>query len=582
MEKYDLVVRNAMIVDGTGAAPFAGDIAITDGKIVAVGRADGHGAQEIDATGRHVTPGFVDIHTHYDGQVTWEHRLSPSSNHGVTTVVMGNCGVGFAPIRQDQHEMAIQLMEGVEDIPGSVMTEGLPWNWESFPEYLDAIAQRRMDVDFAAQLPHSPLRVFVMGDRGANQEPPTDDDLAEMRRLTKEAVQAGALGVTSSRLFAHRFKDGRPAPSTKTEDKELFALAGGLRDAGDGVFQIIMDADKNALEELALLCGITEYAGRPTSFSFFRDDRVIGGWRNLLDGVQAARARGVNIMGQFFPRPIGMLFGLDLSFHPFSLNPSYLAIADLPLEERVAAMRDPDLCNKILSESPQDPNPFFLWLVAQTDRLFEMGDPPNYHPAPADSIAARAKMLGVEERRLIYDALLKQNGHAIIYSPMGNVTAASGLNGAKELLGEDGLVLGLADGGAHYGMICDSSYPTFLLQTYVQRGEGGVQLDLPTAIKMLARAPAEAVGLRDRGLIAPGYKADLNIIDLARMALHAPRVVRDLPGGGKRLWQGSDGYIATIVNGVVTYRDGQHSGALPGRLVRGSRGDPQPLQAAVG
>jgi N-acyl-D-aspartate/D-glutamate deacylase len=402
-----------------------------------------------------------------------------------------------------------------------------------------------------------------------------------MRRLTKEAVQAGALGVTSSRLFAHRFKDGRPAPSTKTEDTELLAIVAGLRDAGDGVFQIIMDSQKDSLQEFDLLCRITETSGRPTSFSFFRDDKTIGGWRNLLDRVQGARRKGLDIKGQFFPRPVGMLFGMDLSFHPFSLNPSYQAIADLPLAERVTAMRHPDLCNKILSESPTDPNPFFLWVVSQTERLFELCDPPNYHPSMGESMGARAKVLGIDPRRLIYDALLKQDGQAILYSPMGNVTAASGLNGAKELFGEEGLVLGLADGGAHYGMICDSSYPTFLLQTYVNRSEGGVQLDLPTAVKMLSREPADAVGLRDRGLIAPGYKADLNIIDISKIALQMPRVVHDLPAGGKRLWQGSEGYVATIVGGVVTYREGKHSGALPGRLVRGSRGDPQRQKVAA-
>jgi N-acyl-D-aspartate/D-glutamate deacylase len=581
MAAYDLVVRNAMIVDGTGAAPFAGDIAVSHGKIMATGRFTGGGDQEIDAAGQFVTPGFVDIHTHYDGQVTWEHRLAPSSNHGVTTVVMGNCGVGFAPIRKDQHQMAIQLMEGVEDIPGAVMAEGLPWNWESFPEYLDAIEQRHTDVDFAAQLPHSPLRVFVMGERGVNLEPPTEHDLAEMRRLTKEAIEAGALGVTSSRLFAHRFKDGRPAPSTKTEDTELLAIVAGLRDAGDGVFQIIMDSQKDALQEFDLLCRITEASGRPTSFSFFRDDKVLGGWRNLLDRIQGARKQGLDIKGQFYPRPVGMLFGMDLSFHPFSLNPSYEAIAELPLAERVAAMRNPEMCEKILSETASNPNPFFLWLVSQTEQLFELGDPPNYHPSIGESIGARAKVLGIDPRRLVYDALLKQDGHAIIYWPMGNVTSSSGLNGAKELFGEEGLVLGLADGGAHYGMICDSSYPTFLLQTYVHRSEGGVQLDLATAVNMMSRAPAEAVGLRDRGVIAPGYKADLNIIDLDRIKLHAPRVVRDLPAGGKRLSQGSEGYVATIVNGVVTYREGVHTGALPGRLVRGSRGDPQRQKAAA-
>ncbi|CAN7192725.1 amidohydrolase family protein [Phenylobacterium sp. LjRoot225] len=567
---YDLVIRGGSIVDGSGAAPYTGDIGVRGDRIVAVGDVDGSGAVELDATGMVVTPGFVDVHTHYDGQVTWEHRLAPSSQHGVTTVVMGNCGVGFAPTKSTDHELVIKLMEGVEDIPEVVMAEGVPWNWESFPQYLEALSQRETDIDFAAQLPHSPLRVYVMGERGANLEPPTPDDLAEMRRLTKEAVEAGAIGVSTSRQLAHRFRDGRPAPSTATEVDELKALALGLRDAGAGVFQLIPSTDKLSRDEWQVIETLNETSGRPVNFSLLTGNAVTGGYQVLVDGLAKAASEGRKIHGQFYPRPIGQLFGLDLSYHPFSLNPSYKQIADLPLEEKVARMRDPAFRAQLLSEQPEDPNPFFLWVVSQTHLLFPLGDPPNYNPSPEDSIKRRAAVLGVGERELMYDELLRNNGRSILYCPMGN-TQDDRFDAATDLFGKPGTVLGLGDGGAHYGMICDAAYPTFMLTQYVR--EQGV-LPIEMAVRMLARDTAESVGLNDRGLLKAGYKADLNVIDLERLHLYAPRVQRDLPAGGKRLTQRSDGFEATIVSGQVTYRKGRPTGALPGRLVRGGRSDP--------
>lgn len=563
-ELYDLIVRGGVVVDGSGARAAEGDVAIRGGRIVAVGTVAGRGSEEIDARGYIVTPGFVDIHTHYDGQITWENTLAPSSGHGVTTVIMGNCGVGFAPVRAGDREIAMALMEGVEEIPGVVMAAGVPFNWESFPEYLEVIASRHCDIDFAAQLPHSPLRVYVMGERGANREPPTDRDLAEMRRLTTEAIHAGALGVSTSRNISHRYPDGRPTPSTHSEEDELMALAGGLRDANDGVFQLNPSTTTPAEEEFALIRRLALASGRPVSFALVTSEEFMRGWRVLLEGVTAAAAAGVPIRGQMMPRPIGMLFGLDLTYHPFSLNPSYRPLANLTLAQKVAALRNPELRRLLLNEKPQDNSPFAEWIVSQTHNLFLLGDPPNYSPPAEDCIESVAARLGRSQREVIYDWLLGDGGRAILYHPLGK-------DNASELIGKPGVLIALGDGGAHYGSVCDATYTTYFLLNYVCKETSGVRLSMEQAIQMLTHDPAEAVGLGDRGLLRVGYKADLNIIDLASLSLHAPEVRRDLPSGGRRLIQRAEGYVATVVSGVVTYQAGQSTHALPGRLVRGSR-----------
>jgi len=574
MTEFDVVLRGGEIFDGTGGEPYIADVAVQDGRIVSVGEVSGTGKEEIDARGCIVTPGFVDIHTHYDGQITWENRLAPSSGHGVTTVVMGNCGVGFAPVRPTDHELVVKLMEGVEDIPDVVMTAGVPWNWETFPDYLDALEQRESDIDFAAQLPHSPLRVYVMGERGANLEPPTDADLAEMRRLTAEAVRAGALGVSTSRNYAHRFKDGRLAPSVPTEDEEILALAAGLRDAGAGVFQLLPNHDVPVKKRFALIEELARTSGRPVSFTFMQSPDEGDAWRETLKGLDRANAEGLEIRGQVIGRPTASMLGLELSFHPFALHPSFRPLANLPLAEKVAAMRDPELRRKLLAEEPADPNPFFLFLISETEMLFRLGDPPNYHPDPETSMGAIARASGRGVMEVIYDVLLEREGREILYRPLGNTAGYRFQSSGRNLVPNDHTVVALGDGGAHYSSICDAAYTTYFLTYWSRDAEADRKVDLPVAIRKLALDPAKAVGLCDRGLIKEGYKADLNVIDLDRLHLHAPVPIYDLPAGGRRLSQRADGYVATIVSGKVTYKDGEPTGALPGRLVRGAKAAP--------
>lgn len=574
MPDYDLIIRGGKIYDGSGGEPFLADVAINGGVIAAVGEVQGSAKEEIDASDRIVTPGFVDVHTHYDGQITWENRLAPSSDHGVTTVVMGNCGVGFAPSRPEHRTLMIKLMEGVEDIPEVVMTEGVPFNWETFPEYLDALERRESDIDFAAQLPHSPLRVYVMGERGANLEPPTQEDLAEMRRLTAEAVEAGALGVTTSRSYAHQFRDGRPAPSVKSEDQEVLALAQGLRDAGKGVFQMVPSYDVTAAERMDLLDDIARTSGRPVSFTFMQTPNGEGDWQEMVARLENSKNEGLEVRGQIIPRPTGALLGLELSMHPFSFNPSFREIEHLPLEEKVEQMRDPAFRKKLIAEEPTDPQAFFVYVISDLDSMFVLGNPPNYNPRSDESIGARARAMGVDPKELIYDALLQRDGREVLYRPLGNSEGEKFESSGRNLVKNDRTFPALGDGGAHYSMICDAAYTTYFLTYWVRDAKGDKGVELPYAVRKLTYEPSHAVGLRDRGLIRPGYKADLNVIDMERLHLYAPHVVYNLPTGGRRLQQRADGYDATIVSGVVTYRNGRSTGALPGRLVRGGREAP--------
>ncbi|MDR3473027.1 MAG: amidohydrolase family protein [Devosia sp.] len=571
MSGYDLIIRGGEIHDGLGADPVIGDVAVRDGQIAAVGRVTGVAREEVDARGAIVTPGFVDVHTHYDGQATWETRMSPSSNHGVTTVVMGNCGVGFAPCRPEQRGLLVNLMEGVEDVPEVVMTEGLPWNWETFPDYLDALDRRRLDIDVAAQVPHSALRVYVMGERGAAREPPTAADLEAMRALTADAIRAGALGVSTSRNMLHRSRSGALAPSLYSEEDELKALALGLRDARGGVFQIIPEVFGEAASEFALMRRLAETAGRPLSFSLVQP--ATGdptAWSTTLDLLAKANRDGLPMKAQVFPRPVGYLYGLDLSFHPFSLHPSFRPLLDLPLVDKVRAMRDPAMRRRLLSERPEDGNPVFLSTVEAFRFAVPLGDPPNYEPDLEEQIGRLAAKCGLSVAEYAYDLLLEKEGRAIFFMPAANYREGN-LKIARAMADDPNTVLGLGDGGAHYGMICDASFPTFVLQSFVRDAGSGLGKSLAATVRALTSEPADLVGLGDRGRITIGAKADLNVIDLSAIRLHAPEVVRDLPAGGRRLQQKADGYRTTVVAGAVTYREGVPTGALPGRLVRGAR-----------
>ena len=571
MAQYDLIIRGGMVHDGLGNAPRLADVAVKDGRIAAVGAVSGTADQELDARGLIVTPGFVDVHTHYDGQATWEQRMAPSSGHGVTSVVMGNCGVGFAPCKPDQRDILVKVMEGVEDVPEVVMTEGLPWNWETFPQYLDALEARSFDIDVAAQLPHSALRVYVMGERGAAQEPPSADYLRKMRELTTEAIRAGALGVTTSRNMLHRTKAGELAPSLFSEEDELAALAAGLKDAGQGVFQIIPAPMGDAVTEFAIMRKLAEQSGRPLSYSLIQmptgDEQA---WRKSLDALTQANRDGLQMRAQVAPRPVGMFYGLELSYHPFAYHPTYKAMAHLPLADRVARMRDPHVRAQLMSEQAEDTNPVNLKTVRAFQFCYAWGEEADYEPNIADRIDNRAKAAGLSVEEYAYDLLLAREGQAMFYQPGANYRDRN-LNAVREMLGHPQAVVGLADGGAHYGMICDASFPTYFLARWARDAEPSQRIELPHAIAALTSEPAKLAGLNDRGRLAVGFKADINLIDLPRLKVHVPTVAHDLPAGGRRMRQLADGYVATIVSGTVTYRNGEHTGALPGRLVRGQR-----------
>jgi N-acyl-D-amino-acid deacylase len=564
--EFDCVIRGGTVVDGTGDEARVADVAIRGGKIVEIGKVAGSGAEEIDAAGRLVTPGFIDIHTHYDGQAIWSDRMSPSSSHGVTTVVMGNCGVGFAPCRKDDHELLISVMEGVEDIPGAVMSEGLNWNWETFPQYLDALDARPRDIDTAAYLPHSPLRVYAMGERGANREPANAEDLVRLRELTREAVEAGAMGFASSRLHIHRTSGGDAIPSFQSSEDELRAIASGLKDAGKGILQMVFDFPDDTWESVKLLRRLAEESGRPATFTMGSGNSGTEGWREALKIVEKANAEGVQMTAQVFPRPIGLVQGHNLSINSFSECPSYKAIAHLPFAERIVELKKPEMRAKLVNEKPGE-GTMLAMLARNYDWMFPLSDPPDYEPPAETSIGATARRLGLTPEEVIYDYLLQDDGKAMVYVALGNFYNAK-LDSVREMLQHKDTVLGLGDGGAHYGMICDASFPTFMLAHWARDRKEG-RLSVPWVVKALANDPARAVGLNDRGILAPGYKADINIIDLDTVALHQPKVVFDLPAGGRRLDQTASGYDLMMVSGKVVYRGGVPTGALPGRLVRG-------------
>jgi N-acyl-D-amino-acid deacylase len=571
--QYDLVIRGGMVVDGSGAEPRRADVAVKDGLIAEVGKVDGAGREEIDAAGLIVTPGFIDLHTHYDGQAIWSQRINPSSSHGVTTVVMGNCGVGFAPCRPRDRELLCSAMEGVEDIPGVVMKEGLTWAWETFPEYLDVVDSQARDIDVASFVPHSAVRVYAMGERGANREPATDEDLKAMGEIIKEAVQAGALGFASSRTSIDRRSDGEYVPSFDAAEKEMVAAAMAVKEGGGGVFQLIPELGMTGLtpeQEFSLLRAVGKTSGLPMTYTLAQGRRDPTFWRRMLDLTDAYNREGGALMhAQYFPRPVGMLAGLDLTSNPFVDCPTYKTLAHLPLAERVAELKKPEIRARIIAEEPDDALMPLTALTRWFDLMYPISEPPNYEPDPATNVVTRAEREGRTPQEIAYDALLEDDGRAMLLVAISNYAEKS-LDHLFAFFDNPHAVMGLGDGGAHYGLICDSSYPTFVL-THWARDREGRRLTLGQAVQAMTSKPAEVVGLRDRGVIAPGYKADLNVIDHAKLALHAPRIVDDLPAGGRRLDQTATGYRWTIVAGEVIARDDAPTGALPGRLVRGAQ-----------
>ena len=565
MSDFDLVVRGGTVLDGTGSAEQTADVAVRDGVIAEVGRVSGRGKHEVDADGALVTPGFVDIHTHYDGQATWANRMSPSSHHGVTTVVMGNCGVGFAPVRPTDHDLLIELMEGVEDIPGVALHEGLPWSWESFPDYMDYLSQREFDMDIGAQIPHAALRVYVMGQRGADREPATADDIAMMQKLTEEAMRAGALGFTSSRTLNHRSSKGAPTPSLQAEVDELMGFASALKATGRGVFEMISDFD-DFEDEFSILRGMVEHSGRPMSISLAQGLNP-NGWRKILNRITEATNAGHKMRGQVAPRAIGVLSGVTTSLSPFTSRPSFNEVAKLPLAEKLAALRDPARRERILAEEAGAGFQRLFNLMDGGKKLWIMTDPPNYEPDPVDSVAAEAERRGQDVWAYVYDQMVAGEGKTIFYTPFANYTD-NNLDCCRDMILDDNTVMGLGDGGAHVGTICDASFITSLMTHWGRDRTRGERIDLATLVKNQTHDTARAVELTDRGTLEPGMRADINVIDYQNLQVRAPEIVHDLPAGGARLQQRADGYLSTIVAGQQTYVNGEATDALPGRLIR--------------
>lgn len=585
---FDLLITGGTVVDGTGADRFTADVAVKDGRIVEVRRRGpgdpplaAESAETIEATGKIVAPGFVDIHTHYDGQVSWDDVLEPSSSHGVTTVVAGNCGVGFAPVRPGQEQWLIELMEGVEDIPGTALTEGITWGWESYAEYLDVIGRRELAVDMGSQIAHGTVRAYAMGGRGARNEPATPEDIAAMSRIVREAIEAGALGFSSSRTLAHRAMDGEPVPGTFAAEDELFALGRATAAGGGAVFELAPQgaAGEDIVaprRELEWMRRLGEEIDCALSFALIQVDADPQLWREQLDLSAAAHQAGSRLYPQVAARPFGMLLGFP-GHHAFTHRPTYRALkASCSREELAARLAEPAVRQAILSEEdlPIDPNVLFdgMFALAQYsgDRLYSLGEPPDYEPTRDKTVAAIAADCGQDVLAAMYDLMLEADASNMLMLPMFNY-ADGNHDAIREMMTHPAGVLGLSDGGAHCSMICDASYPTFLLTHWARDRHRGEKLPLEYVVRKQSHDTAQLFGLTDRGVIQTGKKADINVIDLDALTLHAPRMAFDLPAGGHRLVQGASGYTATIVNGVITRRDGVDTGKRPGRLLRGSR-----------
>ena len=563
---HDLVIRNGLVVDGSGNDRFTGDIAIDGNTISAVGTVGSEGKREIDAGGRLVTPGWVDIHTHYDGQATWDPIMAPSSWHGVTTVIMGNCGVGFAPVRPGQQQFLIELMEGVEDIPGTALAEGITWDWESFPEYLDALERFPRTIDVGTQVPHAPIRAYVMGEHCAGDAQPNAEQIAEMSQLVREGIEAGALGFSSSRTLLHRDIHGEYVPGTFAGSDEMLQLGLSMKGLKHGVFEMVSD-NLGDDDEWAWVKEFARQTGRPvtlipTSQAAYENGKI---YRIAED----ARKQGMEIMPQMAGRPTGVLHGLQSSFHAFIRTPTYQEhLADLPLEERVAQMHKPEVRAAVLSEVDDAP----MGMMGNIDRLlgmiFPLGENPNYEPTAEESVAGIAKAKGQNPIEVMYDLLIGDNGKELFYQPLGGYTGFS-LNERRETMLHPNVIMGLSDGGAHCGVIADAGMPTFILTHWGRDRTRGEQLPLEFIVRSMTQRTAEAYGIRDRGTLEAGKLADINVIDFEQLRLFRPEAIHDLPLGGKRLVQRVSGYDYTIKSGEVTFENGEHTGALPGSLVRG-------------
>jgi len=575
---HDLVIRGGTVIDGSGAAPRVADVAIDGDRIAAVGAAIGEGAREIDATGLLVTPGWVDIHTHYDGQVTWDTHLTPSGWNGVTTVVMGNCGVGFAPVRPGQQDYLIQLMEGVEDIPGTALAEGIDWCWESFPEYLDAIEKHPHAIDFAAQVPHGALRTYVMGERGAKNEKATPEDIDAMTELVREGLEAGALGFSTSRTILHRAKDGELVPGTTASEDELLGIGRALGEVGHGVFQIASDLLPPE-PELQWMRKLTRETGRPVSFACQQNSKVPTQWREMLEECEREAEAGGRITPQVAQRPAGLLFGFETTLHPFIFVSKYQALAGLPMAERAKRLADPEVRASILADVPDLSHvKGVVGLVAHGFRQqFPLCSGPggalDYEPGPEHSIAAIAEREGRSPYEVAYDVMLEDDCKRFIYLPLLDYTDGS-FDNMREMMTHPLTVFGLSDGGAHCGMVCDASIPTYLLTHWARDRVRGERIPVEQLVSKQTKQTAAFFGMEDRGVLAPGMKADVNVIDFDALTIHPPEVAYDLPGESRRIVQQIDGYRYTVCSGEVIYEDGEPTGALPGKLIRGPQAAP--------
>ena len=576
---HDLVIRGGLVIDGTGAAARRADVAVDGGRISVVGTVAAKGRREIDAAGRIVTPGWVDIHTHYDGQVTWDPYLSPSCWHGVTTVVMGNCGVGFAPARPDRHDWLIGLMESVEDIPGSALAEGIKWDWETFPEYLDVLDAKPRVLDVAAQAPHGSIRAYVMGERGARNEAATPEDIAEMARITKEAMLAGAVGFSTSRTQLHRAKDGEAMPGTFAGADEMIGIGRALGEAGHGVFEIASDM-MIPEDEFAWMTEFAKDSGLPITFAMLQSPVQPDKWRDLLQMTEKAREDGARITAQIACRPTGMVLGWQSTVHPFVRKHAYREIAHLPFAQRLERLKDPAVREAIVTEVAPPPPGFGAVLTNGFGRMFrlERDGRLDYEPRAEDSIAAEAQRTGVAPEAIVYDMLMENDGRGYIYLPLLNY-AEFNFDHIAEMMHHPATILSLSDGGAHCGVICDASFPTYMLTYWARDRERGERLPLEQVVKMQTHDTAQLYGLGDRGVLAPGMKADLNVIDYEALTILPPEMIFDLPAEGRRLVQRAQGYSATVVSGVVTFENGEATGDLPGKLVRGPQAAPVAMAA---